>query len=308
MRLREAILGNRNQRTYSESAQCMRLAIAWVDSLGLRASVSRLRSYARILDNLGRMGFRAGADLPNVLPALHEVFEFLEIWEAFRSEPPSELLTSKLRLMIGGAPNLRDELAVASKNVARNTSFELVCAAHAKLQGLRPTLRADVDFQFMYNGKPVLVECKRIFTEGMAPRRIEEGFAQLSAARQDGDATMLLVDLRKMVNPQFNIPAFNTPREASQHGQMVLYHTFWRLRPTWNQTRYKEHIGLCARVSTLTLIRQGWDLDSTHEWAGVAFSSDWNEGKEPNPNLVLDALMNPRHMESQDHIRSKLET
>jgi len=206
------------------------------------------------------------------LPTLFEVRELFEIWRGFKDEPPCEILVEKMSLVVGGTPNLREELSAKSKNVARNTAFELVCAANARRRGLSVTLRSDVDFAFFLEDRKIYVECKRIFSLPMAPKRVAEGFKQLDRlADDDAHNTMLMLDFSRALNPDFFIPHFDAHLDVANFGRRILYDTLAWLKPVWSREAHKRHLGLSARCSTLAFIRNTLDLFRTDEWATLVF-------------------------------------
>jgi len=301
--MRPQILGKPWVRSYKQMASDLRLIQEWCASLGIDISPTRIKAYVQTIADLGRIGLRPGANLNQVLPTLFEVRELFEIWEGFKDHPPCKILVDKMSLVVGGTTNLREELSAKSKNVARNTAFELACAGDARRRGLDVTLRSDVDFAFLFEGRPIYVECKRIFSLPMAPKRVTEGFKQLNrVADNSSPNTMLMLDFSRALNPDFFIPSFDTHLDVAHFGRKLLYDAFAWLKPIWSREAHKRHLGLSARCSTLAFIRSTLDLFRTDEWATLTFERPAGT-LDTYAEAVFARLMHPQAFKEESKLK-----
>jgi hypothetical protein len=118
-----------------------------------------------------------------LLDAERDVIEFLNILDAFQSEPP-ELIAPKIERASSGRLSPVDERA--EKADARNVQFELSLAAEWRLNGLDVKI-GEPDFTLFVGTTKFIVECKRPYSEGSVRSNIKSANRQL-APQLDKDA------------------------------------------------------------------------------------------------------------------------
>jgi hypothetical protein len=94
-------------------------------------------------------------------------------------------------------------------NLGRNTMFEIVIAGRAAFAGLKPRLGSEPDVFFEFNGRRILVQCKRVLSERAIPKRIGEAAGQLARDLNNSchptDCGLVAVSISKLFNPGDNI-------------------------------------------------------------------------------------------------------
>jgi hypothetical protein len=128
--------------------------------------------------------------LTEILASYVEGFEIVDALTSLRSaqvEIPDELLK---RALDGAADASRES---PKNNQGRNAMFELSIGAMFARQNLQPRLSiANPDVEFEFEGRRVLVQCKRVLAENRVLRVISEGIRQL---RKQVDASLSDVGL-----------------------------------------------------------------------------------------------------------------
>jgi hypothetical protein len=128
--------------------------------------------------------------LTEILASYVEGFEIVDALTSLRSaqvEIPDELLK---RALDGAADASRES---PKNNQGRNAMFELSIAAMLARQNLKPKLSIEnPDVEFEFEGRRVLVQCKRVLVEDRALPVISEGIRQL---RRQVDVSLAEVGL-----------------------------------------------------------------------------------------------------------------
>jgi hypothetical protein len=107
--------------------------------------------------------------------AEHDVIEFLDIFDAFESEP-HELIAPKIERASSGVLSPVDERS--EKADARNIQFELSLAAEWRLNGLDVKI-GEPDFTLFVGTTKFIVECKRPYSEGSVRSNVKSANRQL---------------------------------------------------------------------------------------------------------------------------------
>lgn len=123
------------------------------------------------------IGGRVPWEAQTYLNANLEVTEFLDIFDAFKSEP-HDLIAPKIRRASSGSFKPVDERPESAD--ARNIQFELSLAAEWRLNGLSVTI-GEPDFILSAGATDFIVECKRPYSEGSIRSNIRSAKRQLSA-------------------------------------------------------------------------------------------------------------------------------
>ncbi|MGB9456560.1 MAG: hypothetical protein WCB12_10975 [Bryobacteraceae bacterium] len=137
-----------------------------------------------------------------ILWSLVESVEFVDAINALRRQgcpPPPEVLKRALE----GPADLY--LEDSKSNLGRNTMFEIVVAGRAAFAGLKPRLGSEPDVLFEFNGRRMLVQCKRVLSEGAVPKRIGEAAKQLKRDLNNScsptDCGLIAVSVSRLLNP-----------------------------------------------------------------------------------------------------------
>lgn len=112
-------------------------------------------------------------------------------------EIPDELLK---RALDGHADGAQE---TSRSNQGRNAMFELSIAAAVARQGLKPAFSLDKpDLQFQFEGRRVLMECKRVFSEGGIDEAMSVGIRQLrkKVDVSAGDVGLVAVNISRLFN------------------------------------------------------------------------------------------------------------
>ena len=112
-------------------------------------------------------------------------------------EIPDELLK---RSLDGHADAAKE---TSKSNQGRNAMFELSVAAAVARQGLRPAFNLDKpDLEFQFEGRRVMMECKRIFSEGGINEAMSVGIRQLrkKVDVSAGDVGLVAVNISRLFN------------------------------------------------------------------------------------------------------------
>lgn len=112
-------------------------------------------------------------------------------------EIPDELLKRSL----DGHPDAA--LETAKTNHPRNAMFELSIAAAVARQGLKPELNIDKpDLEFQFEGRRMLIECKRVLSEKGIGEALSVGIRQLrkTVNVSAGDVGLVAVNISRLFN------------------------------------------------------------------------------------------------------------
>lgn len=171
------------------------LALARTLNLDKQVASSRFLEHhrPRLVDlTTGGLSHRA-LELADLI-ALAEARELAEI-EPFLRQADPEILKRKLRDVLGGPALPSDE--TQNTNHPRNILFELNTASKLFFSGVPPVLLPDrPDLSCTIDDTRLLIECKRVLTEGGARSRLSDAWGVLETeATKDGPSTRAVVAL-----------------------------------------------------------------------------------------------------------------
>ena len=184
--------------------------LAWAASRGI-TSGTRFHIYRKNIDWL--MANDAEQDRPRIYANLEaegrlteiastmtESIELVEVVPTLRQHDidiPYDLLR---RVFSGPADGFCEN---PNSNQPRNAMFELKMGAMAAREGLQPRLStSNPDVSFVFEGRTVKMECKRVLSEARVRERLREGVKQLSNCVQSekSDVGLVAISLSKLVN------------------------------------------------------------------------------------------------------------
>lgn len=124
-------------------------------------------------------------------------------------------MTRVLQEALQGQPDLADESDASNRG--RNAAFELVIAGHLARAGLPVLLQMSSDVQTDFGGAPMLIECKRPFSEASVGRNLIDGAKQLRKGRKtfgdDRTYCIVALSLSRLFNTGNQMPMFRTVQD-----------------------------------------------------------------------------------------------
>jgi hypothetical protein len=175
----------RINRTAAEMVRDLNALEKWLGDLGLdkydrvHQAIETVREHkTKFLANPGQDISYGGPgwEARTYMNAERDVIEFLDIFDAFRSEP-YELIAPKLERASSGPFMPLDERAENAD--ARNIQFELSLAAEWRLSGLNVRI-GEPDFTLLAGTTDFIVECKRPMGEDSIRSNIKRAKRQLA--------------------------------------------------------------------------------------------------------------------------------
>jgi hypothetical protein len=168
--------------TYDVIAQQLDDIESWFKNLSIQLAGTRLETYKRNIKmlikyhNEGKIReFAKLTDFKQIVFSLSESFELCSIYQAFKDTDP-RLLRKWLALVAKGPLMIDQEDPVRSTGQARDFLFELNMMALLKARGIPVVLNSVADVHVMFEGKDILLECKRPQTR----RSVEGNFLKAS--------------------------------------------------------------------------------------------------------------------------------
>jgi uncharacterized membrane protein len=125
-----------------------------------------------------------------------EITDALICLRAYHIDIPDELL----KRAVEGVPDASRESP--KNNQARNAMFELSIGAMLARQKLQPTFSmGNPDVEFLFEGRRIFVECKRVLSENRTIPAISEAIRQLRKSNRSKDEVGLVaVNISRMFN------------------------------------------------------------------------------------------------------------
>ena len=153
--------------TYRQILAELEAANKWLSSLGIREQQDRIRKHMQRITQLeearqaGKLAEASqGENGRLAMFSLTEAMEFLDIYSAFKDDPPTQI-SQRLKNALDGPADLADE--TARSNRGRNTMFELNLASRLQRSGLLVLLKTNPDVLCQLDEHPMYVQCKRPF-------------------------------------------------------------------------------------------------------------------------------------------------
>lgn len=199
--------------SYSDKFAQYSRALDWLNKIGVKLSQGRTQFYLKTID-YWKDNYKNAQDLevkdglPHFLTSVFEIYDFIEIHEAFKNEPIDRLqhIIRKLQKGVNGPTNTQDESA--NTTTSRNYLFEALVAAksHKPEMGIEAILDAYTDTGVYFGKTKIWIECKRIFSEKKLQANINKASKQLIkhigkqlGAKHKG---VVAIDVTKLINPK----------------------------------------------------------------------------------------------------------
>lgn len=155
-------------------------SLEWVQQLGIPLR-GRHILYKKRLESIFE---NSNVLLKNLIdrytPILHNTFEIMCIYKAFRTFNVNKIFLEKLCLAIRGPEFLEQERGDKDSNKARNYQFELYMAAMFKNAGYVVEFSDVSDFEINLGYAKILIECKRIRSIEKLKKELKDAQRSLS--------------------------------------------------------------------------------------------------------------------------------
>ena len=230
--------------TYIAASARLDEACAWLESLGINHSPTRVGRYRKIFAALARHqtantleAFFDNYSLMSFVNAAHEVAELVRMYEGL-SQHRDASLVSRLRDALKG-----HELFVMDDNdrSGRDFTLELSIASKFARAGLPVDFGHQADLRTQYAGHELFVECKRLKSVNQVERRIKEGLAQLEQRYVDSENPssargILVLGTSKLVNSELGVLEAEDPQllgdKAFAYNRVFIetYRALWQVQ------------------------------------------------------------------------------
>ena len=265
---------------FSELADRLSDAIAWLRGFGVEVDRARLGSYRRSMAELADASARGDrqalrAMFPTFASDLFEANEIATIHAAFRDGRHDEFVRDRLEAFASGSERYTDEGAAAG-NRPRNLAFELLIGGRLIASGLTLKAAAGPDVATSVGCQQVLFECKRPQTDAKVERRATEARDQL---RKHCRASYLpaigivALDLTKLTNPEFALLTGKTRAEGTRLLIEFLTEYFRERNALWARVADRRVVGVFLRVSILARFTDDKSLTYCQQYLLVGFDA-----------------------------------
>lgn len=285
--------------SYKDVFNELSAALAWLSSLNVRVSNTRISTYEaaiRILaehDEAGTLDkLYPGTDIPSGAPQFPEVasafFGATELIAVHRGlgHIQDPVLIEKLRIAVKGPLTYSAE--TLDSNLPRNTLFELAIAARLATLGLQPKFVPPSDIFIPVRARRVLAECKRPQDLANLEKNARRAFRQLETRyAETGDARtrgIIALDVSKAINPHFAILSFKDDQQIA-HAMSRLIDNLVRNHPNLFQAaRHKNTFGVILKFSAMAVNQDQNRLTQCQQYGLVEIPSR----RESDRQLLLD--------------------
>ena len=155
-------------------------SLQWIQELGIPLR-GRHILYKKRLERIFENSNVLQKDLiERYTPIMHNTFEIMCIYKAFKTFDANKIFLEKLRLAIRGPKFLEQERVDNNSNKARNYQFELFMAAMFKNTGYVVEFSDISDFEINLGYAKILIECKRIRSLAKLKKELKDAQRRLS--------------------------------------------------------------------------------------------------------------------------------
>lgn len=262
-------------QTYVAASAQLDDACAWLESLGIEFSRTRVGKYKALFAALARHQLANNLDafyeeytFASWVNAAHEVAELVRIYEGLSVHREASLV-SRLREALKG-----HELYVLDNNdrSGRDFSLELSIAAKFSRAGLSIDFGHDADLKTEIQGSPFYVECKRFKSANKVDQRLKDGLKQLQTryekSERPTDARGILVaSIGKTINSELGLLEAEDPKalgeKAFRHNRAFIE----RHKRHWQTKVDRRTLGVAVILDTPGMISRNKQLLTCHEVA-----------------------------------------
>lgn len=198
-------------KSYEKINQNYADALQWMKSIGVNLGSGRTQYYKKIVTQWNDR-YRIATDkemksvFPDFLSSIFEIYDFIEIHNAFRDIPKAHLshIAAKLQKGVNGPLNAAEE--TPKSTTARNFLFEatLAAKAHRPDHGIETILDAKSDTGIRIDKKKLWVECKRVTTIGKIESNVKKASKQVESVIKkqtgSGHRGIVALEITKILN------------------------------------------------------------------------------------------------------------
>ncbi len=250
--------------SYDELSRGLTEALAWLESLGVRIESTRLQRYQKLMDELLTLyhanDYEEGdRRLPEFVNLLLEAHELLEIHRGLsRIEIPPSVLPQLKKLSTG--PESYANENPSSSNAGRNAGFELLVASLVAQTGLPVVSIGTSDVATTFNGKTLVIECKRPHGEASVKRNWEKAESQLKKRFSGLDSVhtrgIVALDLTRVLSPDFQTQPYGNLEELYSWIDETSNSLVKRYVPEGFEPKHRKTIAILLRFTAMALPTQ----------------------------------------------------
>lgn len=197
--------------SYEKIYQDYSNALGWLEYIGVKIGSGRTNHYRKIIE-YWKGAYKIASEgegedaFPDFVSSMFEIHSFINIYNAFRDEPKSELskIVDKLQKGVSGPINAANESPKST--TARNYIFEVVVAAraHRPKAGIQAILNARSDTGIKIENSKLWIECKRVTTAENIEANVKKASRQLETILKkqsgSGHRGIVALDVTKILN------------------------------------------------------------------------------------------------------------
>ena len=238
-------------------------SLDWMQEIGVKISTGRTNHYSSIVKYWNNE-FRTASDsdakkiLPDFVSSIFEIRDFIEIYQAFKDTPKSELtsITEKLQKGVNGPIHSIEE--TSKSTTARNFIFEALVAArsHRPDNGVKAILDAVSDTGIYIEDKKIWIECKRLTSIQKIEANTRKACKQLESILKknsgSGDRGIVALDITKILNPGDKIYVKKNDHELIRTIRGIMDKFIWEYSAQWQKVyrnKNRKIIGTLIRFS-----------------------------------------------------------
>jgi len=229
----------------------------WLGSLGFTNSHRITRYTANIAEIMAKAesspAEKVYADIfkdgrvSEILSSIVEAVEFVDTITILR-EKRVQIPKNLLRNVLSGDPDAAKE--DASSNAARNFMFELFIASSFAASGIKVTL-AEPDVKLEFEGRRVLIACKRVLSEKGIEGRMVEAVGQVDKhSSMDGDVGLIAISVTRLINKGDAIWGLNGDEEITPFLTSKLEEIITAQLPSLNLIDSPRILGVLFHLAT----------------------------------------------------------
>lgn len=248
-------------------------ACAWLESLGINYSATRVGKYKGIFSALAKHQLDGTLDafydkykFESWVNAVHEVAEVMRMFEGLTgSSDPS--LSSRLR----DALKSHELYVLDTQNRSgRDFSFELSIAAKFARRGYAIDFGHIADLKVEIGDLNFFVECKRLKSPQKVQRRIREGLDQLHKRYVKSDHPpnahgLLVLSIGKTINPNLGFLEADNPKSLGEKAFLHNAAFIEKYKSYWQTKVDPRTLGVGVVLDTPGIMKQTKKVVTCHE-------------------------------------------
>lgn len=241
--------------------------LAWLESIGVNVANSRLVDYRetmRMLNDAVKKGtvaeVQGSPEFAMVCDSLFELSVISMIHKQLKDEKVHQPLR-RLRLVTKGPFSSLDEKKSEPNRQARDIQFELLTLAMMKRQGMvyNPLL-ADTDVSGIFEERPIIIECKRLWSGKRAKNNIKIGVSQLTPKlnrlpEADRPVGLLGLDFTRLVSPPGHLLECASYQDAKRRLDALVEKSLRLHECFWSKSLDIRFIGVVGYLGAVVVLK-----------------------------------------------------